>query len=220
MLVFKGGTAIRKVYFPEWRLSEDLDFTIPNEIEPQKLRQTFELMLQLLKGKSGIDYSLKSFTDRKFGILADVQFLGPLGFKNRIAHDISLKEKMIEQAEWRTINPEYREISEFEIQVYSLNEILVEKIRGIFQRGKARDYYDVWRMMKQKEFDVGKIRELLIRKCEITGIKFQPELVFDKTRLSEAKKFWVIALVRLTKDLPDFDKVVSELKDMLSFLEE
>jgi uncharacterized protein len=26
-LVFKGGTALRKMYFPDYRLSEDLDFT-------------------------------------------------------------------------------------------------------------------------------------------------------------------------------------------------
>jgi predicted nucleotidyltransferase component of viral defense system len=25
--VFKGGTALRKIYFPSWRYSEDLDFT-------------------------------------------------------------------------------------------------------------------------------------------------------------------------------------------------
>lgn len=27
VLIFKGGTALRKVYFPHWRYSEDLDFT-------------------------------------------------------------------------------------------------------------------------------------------------------------------------------------------------
>ena len=26
-LIFKGGTALRKIYFPDWRYSEDLDFT-------------------------------------------------------------------------------------------------------------------------------------------------------------------------------------------------
>ncbi len=33
-LVFKGGTALSKVYFPgEWRLSEDLDFTLADNTE-------------------------------------------------------------------------------------------------------------------------------------------------------------------------------------------
>jgi predicted nucleotidyltransferase component of viral defense system len=28
LLVFKGGTALRKIYFTHWRYSEDLDFTV------------------------------------------------------------------------------------------------------------------------------------------------------------------------------------------------
>jgi uncharacterized protein len=48
------------------------------------------------------------------------------------------------------------------IDIYLPNEILVEKLRNILQRGKARDYYDVWRLLKEKDFDQGKIGELLI----------------------------------------------------------
>jgi len=42
ILIFKGGTAIRKIYFPEWRLSEDMDFTIVSEFDPKGLKQGFE----------------------------------------------------------------------------------------------------------------------------------------------------------------------------------
>ena len=59
-----------------------------------------------------------------------------------------------------------------------------------------------------------------MEKCTATKVKFRPDLVFDETRLGEAKKFWTIALARLTKDLPDFDKVVSDLGEKLSFLGE
>jgi len=30
--VFKGGTALRKFYFPDWRYSEDLDFSVTREV--------------------------------------------------------------------------------------------------------------------------------------------------------------------------------------------
>lgn len=144
VLIFKGGTAIRKVYFPEWRLSEDLDFTVAQKMEPQNMKQDFEQVFQMLK-ESCITYSFSSFNHRGFAVFAEVKFLGPLGFRNKITLDISLKEKMVEQPERIIVKPEYKDIPEFEMQVYSLNEILVEKIRSIFQRGKARDYYDAWR---------------------------------------------------------------------------
>lgn len=218
ILIFKGGTAIRKVYFPEWRLSEDLDFTILQRVNPEKVKQGFEQVFGSLERKSGIVYSFSAFNHGIYTILADVQFLGPLDFKNRIAHDISLKEKLVEEPERRKVKPEYEDIPEVEVLVYSLNEILVEKIRSIFQRGKARDYYDVWRLIKEKDFNSHRIRELLIQKCEISGVEFRPDLIFDGARLSEAKKFWDISLARLTSNLPNFDMVVNELRSMLDFM--
>jgi len=218
VLILKGGTAIRKVYFPEWRLSEDLDFTVLGRVSPVKARQGFEKAFTLLKEMSGISYSFSAFSSSRYTILADVQFLGPLGFKNKIAHDISLREKLVEEPVWRKVRPEYDDIPEFRMQVYSLNEILVEKIRSIFQRGKTRDYYDVWRLMKENRFNESRIRSLLVRKCEMTGIEFRPELIFDETRLSEAEKFWTIALARLTKDLSDFQSILAELKTLLNFM--
>ena len=89
----------------------------------------------------------------------------------------------------------------------------------MFQRARARDYYDVWRLMKEKNPDVKTVKDLLIRKCDITGIKFRPDLIFDESRLSEIKKYWNVALARLTKDLPEFDSVISELRIMLQFLQ-
>jgi len=37
--VLKGGTAIRKVYFPQtWRFSEDLDFTVAKAVESESIK--------------------------------------------------------------------------------------------------------------------------------------------------------------------------------------
>ena len=217
-LIFKGGTAIRKIYFPEWRLSEDMDFTIMQEVDPQSLKLAFEQVFLSVRKRSSIVYSFSAFNAREYAIFADIQFLGPIGFKNKIAHDISLKEKMVEKPMRIKVKPEYEDIPEFEALVYSPNEILVEKLRSILQRGKARDYYDIWRLMKEKEYNPDKIRELFILKCQITGIEFNPDLIFDENRLSEAKKFWTIALARLTKDLPDFELIVKDLRSMLDFI--
>ena len=62
--------------------------------------------------------------------------------------------------------------------------------------------------------------KLLEEKCRITKVEFKPDLLYDETRLSEARKFWTIALARLTKDLPDFDRVISELRNRLTPLQE
>lgn len=45
-LAFKGGTALRKVYYPDYRLSEDLDFTAINQISSEELKNNFNQLLE------------------------------------------------------------------------------------------------------------------------------------------------------------------------------
>jgi len=219
-LVLKGGTAIRKVYFPQaWRFSEDLDFTVAKAVKPEGIRESMQQVFDRLLRESGINYSFESFHLTEGSIIAHVQFLGPLGFTNRIRHDISLKEKMVLEPEHRPIRTNYSDLAEFEVLVYSLSEILVEKIRSIMQRGYSRDYYDVWRLLKENKFKDSEIKELLKMKCELNGIKWEPNLLFDENRLNEAYSFWEKGLQYLTKELPKFEIIISEMKERLSFLQ-
>jgi len=217
--VLKGGTAIRKVYFPQtWRFSEDLDFTVVNAMESEGIKESMHRVFRTLLQESGINYSLESFHPTEGSTIANVQFLGPLNFTNTIRHDISLKEKIVIEPERRPVKTNYSDLPEFEVLVYSLNEILVEKIRSIMQRGYSRDYYDVWRLLKENKFKGSEIKKLLKRKCELNSIKYEPSLLFDEKRLSEAQSFWEKGLLHLTKELPNFETIISEMKERLSFL--
>lgn len=221
VLVLKGGTAIRKVYFPEtWRFSEDLDFTLIRKEGTERIRESIQQTFEALLVESGINYSLESFHATEGTVIANVQFLGPLSFTNRIRQDITLKEKMVLEPEWRAIKTKFRDLPEFDVLVYPLLEILVEKIRSIMQRGYSRDYYDVWRLFEEDRFRDSEIKSLLVQKCQLNRIEYQPSLLFHQSRLSEASSFWVRGLTHLTRELPEFEAVVSGLKERLSFLKE
>lgn len=102
--VLKGGTAIRKVYFPQtWRFSEDLDFTVIKTVESESIRESMEQVFKKLLQESGINYSFESVHLTEGSIIVNVQFVGPLNFTNRIRHDISLKEKMVLEPERRPV---------------------------------------------------------------------------------------------------------------------
>lgn len=51
LLIFKGGTVLKKVYFEDYRYSEDLDFTISDKIITNE--QIFEYL------KASFDYVLE-----------------------------------------------------------------------------------------------------------------------------------------------------------------
>ncbi len=52
VLIFKGGTAIRKAYFPTWRLSEDLDAFKSMEAKREAEVQALRKEIEQLKAKS------------------------------------------------------------------------------------------------------------------------------------------------------------------------
>ena len=217
-LIFKGGTALRKVYFPEtWKLSHDLDFTVLGGLNPDEINSGLREAFQALDLKCSLAFSFDSFHVTEGSIITRIQYMGPLLYKNQIKADVTLDEKLIFDPEWKVIKTVYPDLPDFRVKVYSLREILIEKIRSIIQRGKSRDYYDVWRLLTENDFDMEDTRKLLIRKCEINNIEYNPDLIFDDERLESAKKYWDKYLTNLTKELPEFDHMILELKKQLVF---
>ena len=50
-LIFKGGTSLRKIYFPDYRLSEDLDFTFKGEdFNAEEIKKKFGYALPDMAG--------------------------------------------------------------------------------------------------------------------------------------------------------------------------
>ncbi len=102
--------------------------------------------------------------------------------------------------------------------MYSLNEILVEKLRSMMQGLKERDYYDTWRLLREHDFPKDRIHLLLGEKCHKTGVDYRPERIFDEERLAEIEDYWTRALGRLTRDLSPFSLVLDDLRVELAFL--
>ena len=59
-LVFKGGTVLSKLYFPDiWQFSEDLDFTATDPLPD--LKQQLETALDEISDQSGITFEITNF---------------------------------------------------------------------------------------------------------------------------------------------------------------
>ncbi len=95
-LVFKGGTAIKKIYYPEARFSEDLDFNyydIDREDIFKKVKTNLEHDIPdpdvEFAGTKDLNYSDSGLTFR-------VGYIGPLVHKNSIKLDFSGRETLLE----------------------------------------------------------------------------------------------------------------------------
>ena len=107
--------------------------------------------------------------------------------------------------------------------VYALEELLAEKMRSILQRGKARDYYDVWRLLKEgiDQFDAQLVQDILPRKCAAKDIVPRLAGFLNPSAIKEAMSYWESDLVPLIAgEPPPFKDVIAELGELLpSFLD-
>src|SRR3990172_1449351 len=56
-LAFKGGTALKRCYFPDYRFSEDLDFTLIEPMSFEEILDRLEAIDSAVKQDSGITFA-------------------------------------------------------------------------------------------------------------------------------------------------------------------
>lgn len=216
--IFKGGTALRKIYFPDWRYSEDLDFTISKKLNDDKLREVINKINTFLSEQVGITLSIKSLHSNPGYAQIKIQFIGPLNNKNTIKFDLSFNEPIILKPNNKEIYSEYSDKEKHSLLVYTLEEILAEKIRSILQRAKTRDYYDVWKILKlhHDKINVNLFREVLVKKCQAKKLHFNKNNLFNSERIQLTQEHWEKSLAHQINDLPDFKTVINECKSLMN----
>ena len=211
-LVFKGGTALYKLYSLN-RFSEDLDFTlIDYKLDLQKLLKKVINDLRNIN----VYARVKEFDDYKNQKNIKLEIKGPLykGNKNElslISINISLREKPMYEAEHQTLFSKYTEITSFDVFVMDLNEILVDKIRCIFTRDKARDLYDIWFLLnKGVKFDIN----IIDKRLRLSNKRYGKEELIAK--IEQKRKDWELDLKRvIIGELPKFEDVLKFIKSKL-----
>jgi hypothetical protein len=219
----KGGTALRQLYFPDWRHSVDLDFTVLPGFPESTLREGLERWFARIEALHGLRVRLLDFHRPNGSARVRAQFLGPLGHPSRLLLDITLDEKVLLSPERRPVLTGLFAQPVPQVLTYALEELLAEKVRAILERGKARDYYDVWRLLKEKgaAFDSTTVYAILLAKCAHKGLP-QPaiERFFSAPILAQAQAYWVSDLADQVKPnlLPSWEQVVAELEPLLTNL--
>lgn len=207
-VAFKGGTALNKVYFNYYRLSEDLDFTAVN-VGADYIKKSIKNIAKESK------IELKEENVTKYSYVAVFRFIGPLNHPNSINIDINTDEKLaLLPVKKRVLH--FYDIPSFEIQTMDIRELIAEKIRSLIQRKKPRDYYDVWFAIKRNNELSRGMKGLVNKKCGNLKVEMNLERIF--TNLDPVEKLWKHHLVELVEKLPDFDKVIGELRTYLNMM--
>jgi hypothetical protein len=240
-LIFKGGTALKKLFFGDYRFSEDLDFSAKNfsltsnQLETV-LQKAVDETYRLISEYGAFNISLERYVERDphpkgqeaFTIRVKFPWYpGPLcRIKIEITHDEPVLMKPLKQ---KLIHG-YEESLNVSICCYSLEEIIAEKLRTLLQthqklinrgwnRPRARDYYDLWRILTEfkRRLNLKKVSSLLQTKCLHRNVQYQTlNDFFSDELVSEAHKHWDSNLRPFVNDLPECQNVLDQLRILLN----
>ena len=222
-IVFKGGTVLKKVYFEDYRFSEDLDFTLLNsETTNELIFDWFKEVFEFIIEEANIPLEIIENNEHEDGgINIYILYIGPLGGygnNKKVKVDISRSEQLVFAPVKKDVFVDYNDLETYQLFCYPLEEVLVEKMRSIMQRMQARDFYDIWYLLEEHGMDVDFYLNEFEAKCKCKNLKHTDFLQKLTERLPQYKGRWQSSMSEQIKDLPDFEQVEREVQRHLKKL--
>ena len=222
-LAFKGGTALKRCYFGDYRFSEDLDFTLVQPMSLEDIRTHLESVYAAVNNASAIEFAF----DREDGHSHEnshtfyLRYVGPLPAGGSVKVDITIREQLEFPLEPRAVLRAYDEFSDIPegrvVQTYSLAETAAEKVLALADRARnePRDLYDLWYLVSRAGIDVSHLLPAIGAKRTFRGQKaagVQEAIARKEPRL---KALWSVRLAHQMAVLPPFDQVFREIRRVL-----
>jgi uncharacterized protein len=227
-LVAKGGTSLKRIFFADWRFSEDLDFTSPEPWTEVTLKTFLGAACRQVRAECGLDLEVGEITLRMTdaaprNATAYLSYVGPLQRIRRprqIKLDVTFDEILVNKP---VIKPVIRTFSDEPLPpkmvvVYSLEEICAEKLRTLQQRTEPRDLYDIWRILSERstDMDMSVLNATYIAKCthkKLPHVEGRSLLTDD--HIARFQKSWASRLQEQMPDIPPVETVVRETRRLL-----
>lgn len=232
--IFKGGTCLKKCYFETYRFSEDLDFTLRSEAQPNEpsLQAAFREIAQSVYEESGLELQANR---TRFELYQNPRgrpsCQGRLYYRSQfqtgnnfpaLKLDLTADEIVVDEPVWRQVAHPFSDEPEggFTALCYSYEEVFAEKLRALGERTRARDLYDVVHLHRNDEYQPAavRVREILARKCTFKAIALVTLEVVRAGR-EIVVGTWEGMLAHQLPQLPPFDSFWSELPAVFAWLE-
>lgn len=217
ILAFKGGTAIKKCYIPDYRFSEDLDFTLREETALETIKSHLDETFSRTEEASGIKIRFSRY-DRHSHENSHTFYLayeGPLpgATGKEVKVDITIRERIVFPVETLPVLNAYAEYRDLPVDaligVYSLNEIATEKIVALFDpaRNEPRDLYDLWHLTGNGLVGPADLTHAVASKAEFRNRTMTDAKDIFLRKEARLKKLWSVRLSAQMAELPEFDEV-------------
>lgn len=215
MAVFRGGTSLKKMYFPDYRFSEDLDFIINKDKDLKLIDSIVEEVLKIVSKDFSFTASKTSdIGDGRLQTFIKYDIAPEIRSKKELKVDILADDKIPSYTE-REVIFTYRDFADTGISLitYDLESIAADKISRIMDVDKeARDIFDLWYLLK---LDYIKIPELINQLKKRHGFIPHFQNLVKDIESDIYRKTWEIRLKQQVLDLPSYESVIKDLKILI-----
>ena len=223
VLGFKGGTALKRCYFPDYRLSEDLDFTLLEAMPMKEILRRLDAVYRGVRESSGITFAFDR-EDRQKHVNSYTFYLsytGPLPTGSDAKVDITVREHIAFPLAERPILRGYNEFADVPenrlIQVYSLEEIAAEKTVALVDkaRNEPRDLYDFWYLTSHQGIQLDHLTDAIIQKLDFRGKPCKNVEAAILQKEARLKTLWSRRLAYQMPILPEYEEVFRAIRRTL-----
>lgn len=187
-LVFKGGTCLAKVHANFYRLSEDLDFAIPQPVDATR-RQRRQAVAQITKAVANITAHAPQIdvVEALQGANNSTQYNGLVAYRSPVTGqresiliEVSIREPLLMLAEKVSAKTLLLDpisgsaaVPKVDVRSIALPEAMAEKLRAALSRKEVaiRDFYDLDHAAQQLnlELDGDQMLEMVRLKMSVPG---------------------------------------------------
>jgi len=213
-LIFRGGTALKKVYFPEYRFSEDLDFLVEEEENLVEEKDRLDNLLQRISNEYPFQLSARlELPKDRLQMFIIFNIIPEIRTAKELKIDI-LKDELIPSFKRKRIRFTYPEFEheKMELNTYILESVASDKISRILDiDDEPRDLYDLWYLLNLN-LDIKIIKKEFSKRH---GFNIHVSNLLSEITKENFKRNWKARLERQIKNLPLFEVVMKDLKKMI-----
>ena len=176
-LVFRGGTALNKLYLnPPSRYSEDIDFV---QINSEPIGKTIDAIQKSLE--TIFSEPIRKVTERSVKLIYRYNSIDNVQVKLKLEINTTEHFQVLELQ-----NTDYQVDSAWfkgsaKIVSYHLEEMIATKLRALYQRRKGRDLFDLWLVLKNNLINIDNVINIFMQYCKkdrqnITRSQFEQNL--------------------------------------------